>query len=63
LRIVCGYGVGVVGCLAGLVLSVNGDLPAGAVIVWSLAISALIFAWLVWPMMCRRDKQVEINFE
>jgi len=63
LRIVCGYGVGVVGCLAGLVLSVNGDLPAGAVIVWSLAISALIFAWLVWPMIRNRDKQVEINFE
>jgi zinc/manganese transport system permease protein len=63
LRIVCGYGVGVVGCVTGLALSVNGDLPAGAVIVWSLAMSALIFAWLVWPMIRNRDKQVEINFE
>jgi zinc/manganese transport system permease protein len=63
LRIVCGYSVGVVGCLAGLILSVNDDLPAGAVIVWSLAISALIFAWLVWPIIRNRDKQVEINFE
>ena len=63
LRIVCGYSVGVVGGLAGLILSVNDDLPAGAVIVWSLAISALIFAWLVWPMIRNRDKQVEINFE
>jgi len=46
-RIACGYGVGIVGCLGGLILSVGADLPAGAVIVWSLAVSALLFAWLV----------------
>jgi hypothetical protein len=32
------------------VLSVGADLPAGAIVVWSLAITALIFAWLVWPI-------------
>jgi len=63
MRVVCGYGVGVVGCLAGLILSVSGDLPAGAVIVWSLAVSALIFAWLVWPMLRHRDSQSEMNLE
>ena len=63
MRVVCGYGVGVVGCLAGLILSVSGDLPAGAVIVWSLAVSALIFAWLVWPMIRHRDSQSEMNLE
>ena len=59
LRIFCGYGVGVVGCLAGLVLSVSADLPAGAIIVWSLAVSALIFAWLVWPLIRHIDKPVD----
>ncbi|HEY5761657.1 MAG TPA: metal ABC transporter permease [Rhodocyclaceae bacterium] len=49
-RVSSGYGVGVVGCLAGLVLSVGADLPAGAIVVWSLAITALVFAWLVWPL-------------
>jgi zinc/manganese transport system permease protein len=48
-RIICGYGVGIVGCLAGLLLSVVSDLPAGAVMVWCLAVSALVFAWLLWP--------------
>ena len=55
LRLVCGYGIGIVGCFAGLVLSVSADLPAGAIVVWSLAISALLFAWLVWPMLRTRD--------
>ncbi len=50
LRVSCGYSVGIVGCLAGLVLSVSADLPAGAIVVWSLAITALVFAWLVWPL-------------
>jgi zinc/manganese transport system permease protein len=53
LRVVCGYAVGIVGCLAGLVLSVGADLPAGAIVVWSLAITALIFAWLVAPLLAR----------
>ena len=63
MQIACGYGVGIVGCLAGLVFSVTGDLPAGAVIVWSLAISALIFAWLVWPMIRHKDETMEMTVE
>jgi zinc/manganese transport system permease protein len=55
LRMFCGYAIGVAGCLAGLVLSVSADLPAGAIIVWSLGVSALIFAWLVWPLIRRSD--------
>lgn len=55
LRIACGYGVGIAGCLAGLVLSVSLDLPAGAVIVWCLAIFAVLFAWLVTPMVWGRS--------
>ncbi len=49
LRIACGWGIGAVASLAGLVLSVSADLPAGAVIVWSLAVFALVFAWLLRP--------------
>jgi len=63
MRIGCGYGVGIVGCLAGLIFSVTGDLPAGAVIVWSLTISALIFAWLVWPMIRQKNESMEMNVE
>jgi hypothetical protein len=44
-------------------LSVSGDLPAGAVIVWSLAITALIFAWLVWPMIRHKDEIVETSVD
>jgi zinc/manganese transport system permease protein len=56
LRILCGYGVGIAGCLAGLILSVSADFPAGGVIVWCLAASALIFSWLVWPMIRHKDE-------
>jgi zinc/manganese transport system permease protein len=56
LRVFCGYAVGGVGCLAGLVLSVTADLPAGAIVVWSLAVAALIFAWLVWPLIRHIDR-------
>jgi len=59
IRIACGYGVGVAGCLSGLILSVSMDLPAGAVIVWCLAGFALVFAWLVWPIIRHRDHQAE----
>lgn len=61
LRVVCGYGVGIVGCLAGLLLSVNYDLPAGAVIVWSLAVVALVFGWLIWPVIRHKDEVAEAN--
>lgn len=55
LRIICGYGVGVAGCLGGLLVSVSADLPAGAVIVWCLAAASLLFAWLLWPMLRHGD--------
>lgn len=61
MRVVCGYGVGVVGCLAGLMLSVTGDLPAGAVIVWSLMVIGLLFAWLLWPLIRHKNDIVETN--
>ena len=57
LRVICGYAVGVVGCLAGLVLSIGADLPAGAIVVWSLALTALVFAWLVWPLLRGRSQE------
>ena len=56
LRIFCGYGVGIAGCLAGLLISVSADLPAGAVIVWSLAFFALIFSWTLWPVIRHKDE-------
>ena len=49
IRIACGYGVGIVGGLVGLVGSVMADLPAGAVIVWCLAVVAILFARFVVP--------------
>jgi zinc/manganese transport system permease protein len=49
LRLGCAYGVGILGYLAGLVLSTRMDLPAGAVIVWSLAAAAILFAWVLQP--------------
>jgi zinc/manganese transport system permease protein len=55
LRILCGYTVGVAGCITGLILSVSVDLPAGAVIVWSLTVFALVFAWLRWPIIRKSD--------
>lgn len=55
IRIVSGYGIGVAGCLVGLLLSVGADLPAGGVIVWGLATFAVAFAWLIWPMIRHRD--------
>jgi len=46
-RLSCGWAVGLLGSFAGLLLSVHIDLPAGAVIVWSLGVFAVAFAWLV----------------
>lgn len=54
-RIASGYIVGTTGCLAGLILSLLGDLPAGAVIVWCLAATGLLFAFLVMPRLVRRE--------
>lgn len=58
LRVLCGYIVGAIGCAAGLALSVSADLPAGAVIVWSLATCALIFARLIWPAVSHLDNVI-----
>ena len=59
IRVICGYGVGIAGSLSGLILSLGFDLPAGAVIVWCLAIFALMFAWLVWPIIRHKDELAE----
>jgi zinc/manganese transport system permease protein len=56
IRIACGYGVGILGCLVGLVVSVMADLPAGAVIVWCLAIAAMLFARFVVPSVSSYNK-------
>ena len=57
LRLFCGYVVGIAGSLVGLVLSVVADLPAGAVIVWCLAVLAVAFSWSLWPLIEHRDHQ------
>lgn len=56
IRIACGYGVGILGCLAGLVVSVMADLPAGAVIVWCLAAVAILFGRFVVPSVSSYNK-------
>src|SRR3954465_11714534 len=43
-RLIAGYGVGAVGYALGLALSALLDLPSGAVIVWALAATAVVFA-------------------
>lgn len=43
-RFLAGYGVGAVGYAVGLALSALMDLPSGAVIVWVLAVTAVVFA-------------------
>ena len=55
LRILSGYAVGIAASLAGLMVSVGADLPAGAVIVWCLTTFAVIFAWLIWPIIKHID--------
>ena len=45
-RFIAGYGVGAVGYAVGLALSALLDLPSGAVIVWVLAVTAVVFAVL-----------------
>ncbi|GGB46396.1 metal ABC transporter permease [Shewanella inventionis] len=46
-KLALAYAVGVVGYAAGLLLSANYDLPSGAAIVATLAISALVFRLLL----------------
>jgi zinc/manganese transport system permease protein len=57
-RLGCAYAVGVIGYLAGLVMSTRMDLPAGAVIVWSLAVAAVVFAWLIEPSIVKEKGTV-----
>jgi len=45
-RYVIGYGLGAVGYALGLALSAVFDLPSGAVVVWTLAATAWVFALL-----------------
>ena len=42
-----GYSIGACGYLSGLIFAALLDLPAGAMIVYSLAITALLFAWFL----------------
>ncbi len=48
-RIRYAYGVGIAGYAAGLLLSAWFDLPAGAAIVWAMAIAGIITALLTKP--------------
>jgi zinc/manganese transport system permease protein len=45
-QLTVGYGVGVLGYVLGLALSAIFDLPSGAVVVWTLAICGVVFAWV-----------------
>ncbi|RUM94491.1 MAG: metal ABC transporter permease [Thiothrix sp.] len=49
-RLLSGYAIGIIGYAAGLILSTMMDLPSGAMIVWCLAISALL------TVLFRRNK-------
>jgi len=44
-RLAVGYLVGVLGYVLGLGLSAVLDLPTGAVVVWTLAVIGILFAW------------------
>jgi len=56
-RVSCGYGVGLVSAAAGLLVTVNKDLPAGAIVVSCVALTAILFAWLVQPKLGRPGSQ------
>jgi zinc/manganese transport system permease protein len=45
-RYIAGYAVGAIGYASGLALSALLDLPSGAVIVWVLAVTAVVFGFL-----------------
>jgi zinc/manganese transport system permease protein len=52
-RLFWGYAVGGAGFLIGLIASTRLDLPPGAVTVWTLAIAAIVFAWLLQPRLAK----------
>ena len=58
IRLACAYGVGIIGYFSGLLLSSRLDMPAGAVIVWCLAVVAILFAWFVQPTIKIRNGQI-----
>ena len=51
-RYVAGYAVGAIGYALGLALSALLDLPSGAVIVWVLAVTAVVFGVLKGRWVC-----------
>lgn len=57
-QLVAAYAVGLAGYAAGLVLSAIFDLPSGAMIVWTLAICALL-AQVVPAMRRQNTKQIQ----
>lgn len=50
-RLAAGYFVGAAGFCLGLATSTWWDLPSGAIIVWCLVVIAILFAWIVEPML------------
>ena len=48
-RTLIGYGLGTAGYALGLALSALFDLPSGAVIVWTLAVCAILGARVLRP--------------
>ena len=50
-RLASGYAIGFVGCLLGLLVSTWWDLPSGAVIVISLLVVGILFAWSLQPKL------------
>ena len=53
-RLAAGYGIGAIAYLAGIVVSSLLDLPTGAVIVWTMALTALIAGMVIgrWAGAC-----------
>ena len=58
IRLACAYGIGIIGYFSGLLLSSRLDMPAGAIIVWCLAVVAILFAWFVQPTIRMRSGQI-----
>lgn len=46
-RLLTGYGIGAVSYLVGIVVSAMADLPTGAVIVWAMALVAVISSFII----------------
>jgi zinc/manganese transport system permease protein len=46
-RLLAGYGVGGLSYIAGITLSAVLDLPTGAVVVWTMAVFAVIASYII----------------